>query len=120
MRAVAALLSLACAVSVHGQGLTPLAGSWLFVPTNATQLALFAEVALEVTVSSPTAFVAALTWNSGDGTLVSRVCTLRSARMPSTPSFIVDSRTSACVKHLCWHKGMGEGVEESRDTLFLL
>jgi hypothetical protein len=70
MPLAALVLCLASAVSVHAQDLAPLAGSWLFVPTNATQLALFAEVALEVTVTSPTAFVAALTWNSGDGTLV--------------------------------------------------
>jgi hypothetical protein len=74
MRTVAAAiacLAASCAVvAAQTNALSPLSGSWVFNPTNATQLALFEQVTLNVSVTSASEFVASFTWNGGDGILV--------------------------------------------------
>ena len=68
-----AMLSLIVAAVVGAataSPLQPLLGSWLFTPTNSSQLALFDDVSLDVTSSSDNDVNLAFQWNAGDGILI--------------------------------------------------
>jgi hypothetical protein len=65
----AALFTALAVCDASAADVGPLTGSWLFVPTNTSQLALFASVALTVTADADTATLA-FVWNGGSGILL--------------------------------------------------